>query len=72
MSLYHLLRQRAAAARPVRVGQIGAGKFGSMFLSEVPTTAGIEASHTTLRCCAIPLRAKSCAGPTQRRPRAPQ
>ena len=28
--------------QPVRVGLIGAGKFGSMFLSQVPTTAGLE------------------------------
>lgn len=33
-----------AAARdvPVRVGLIGAGKFGSMFLAQVPTIAGLE------------------------------
>ena len=42
MSLYHLAQQRAAAGRPVRVGLIGAGKFGSMFLSQVPTTPGLE------------------------------
>jgi predicted homoserine dehydrogenase-like protein len=41
MSLYHLLQQRAAA-RPVRVGLIGAGKFGSMFLNQVPTMPGVE------------------------------
>jgi predicted homoserine dehydrogenase-like protein len=37
-----LLQQRAEAGRPVRVGLIGAGKFGSMFLSQVPTTRGLE------------------------------
>src|SRR3954470_22152669 len=42
MNLYRLLQKRAAAGRPVRVGLIGAGKFGSMFLSQVPTTAGLE------------------------------
>src|SRR5712691_3130425 len=42
MSLYRLLQQRAAAGRPVRVGLIGAGKFGSMFLNQVPTMAGVE------------------------------
>jgi predicted homoserine dehydrogenase-like protein len=41
MSLYHLLQHRAAA-RPVRVGLIGAGKFGSMFLNQVPTMPGLE------------------------------
>jgi len=39
MNLYGLLRKRPA---PVRVGLIGAGKFGSMFLSQVPTTAGLQ------------------------------
>jgi predicted homoserine dehydrogenase-like protein len=27
---------------PVRVGLIGAGKFGSTFLSQVPTIRGLE------------------------------
>jgi predicted homoserine dehydrogenase-like protein len=42
MNLHRLLQQRAEAGRPVRVGLIGAGKFGSMFLSQVPTTPGLE------------------------------
>jgi len=42
MNLFGLLQKRAAAGRPVRVGLIGAGKFGSMFLSQVPTTHGLE------------------------------
>jgi predicted homoserine dehydrogenase-like protein len=42
MSLYRLLQQSAAAGRPVRVGLIGAGKFGSMFLNQVPTMPGVE------------------------------
>jgi predicted homoserine dehydrogenase-like protein len=42
MNLHRLLQQRVAGGRPVRVGLIGAGKFGSMFLSQVPTTPGIE------------------------------
>jgi predicted homoserine dehydrogenase-like protein len=42
MNLYHLLQKRAAGGRPVRVGLIGAGKFGSMFLSQVPTTPGLQ------------------------------
>src|SRR3978361_353384 len=42
MNLYRLLQRRAAAGHPVRVGLIGAGKFGSMFLSQVPTTPGLE------------------------------
>jgi predicted homoserine dehydrogenase-like protein len=42
MSLHRLLQRRLAAGRPVRVGLIGAGKFGSMFLNQVPTMAGVE------------------------------
>jgi predicted homoserine dehydrogenase-like protein len=42
MNLHRLLGQRLEAGQPVRVGLIGAGKFGSMFLSQVPTTPGIE------------------------------
>ena len=41
MNLFSLLRKRLDAGRPVRVGLIGAGKFGSMFLSQVPTTPGL-------------------------------
>ena len=42
MNLHYLLQQRIEKGRPVRVGLIGAGKFGSMFLSQVPTTPGLE------------------------------
>jgi predicted homoserine dehydrogenase-like protein len=42
MNLHRLAQQRAAAGRPVRVGLIGAGKFGSMFLSQVPRMAGLD------------------------------
>ncbi len=42
MSLVQKLRARAAAGRPVRVGLIGAGKFGSMYLSQAPRTPGIH------------------------------
>jgi predicted homoserine dehydrogenase-like protein len=42
MNLYSLLQARADDGRPVRAGLIGAGKFGSMFLSQVPSTPGLE------------------------------
>ncbi|BAQ47482.1 MULTISPECIES: NAD(P)H-dependent oxidoreductase [Methylobacterium] len=42
MSLYHKLAARAAAGNPVRIGVIGAGKFGSMFLSQAPRTPGLH------------------------------
>jgi predicted homoserine dehydrogenase-like protein len=54
MNLHRLLQQRAAPTnqvrglkahgKPVRVGLIGAGKFGSMFLNQVPTMPGLEVS----------------------------
>ena len=42
MSLHSQLLQRAAAGRPIRVGLIGAGKFGSMYLVQVPRTPGVH------------------------------
>lgn len=42
MSLYAKLQQRAAEGRPIRVGLIGAGKFGSMYLAQVPRTPGVH------------------------------
>src|ERR1700761_6908119 len=42
MNLHRLLIDRLAAGKPVNVALIGAGKFGSMFLSQVPHTPGIE------------------------------
>ncbi len=44
MFLFDELRSRYNTENPVRVGLIGAGKFGSMFLAQVPTTAGLEVS----------------------------
>jgi predicted homoserine dehydrogenase-like protein len=42
MNLNRLLQERLAQDKPVKVGLIGAGKFGSMFLSQVPSTKGLE------------------------------
>lgn len=42
MNLATKLAARAEAGRPVRVGLIGAGKFGAMFLAQVPTIPGLE------------------------------
>ena len=35
---------RVAENKPIRVGLIGAGKFGSMFLSQVPNSKGLHVS----------------------------
>src|SRR5688500_15979191 len=42
MNFYRLLGQRAATGEPLRVALIGAGKFGSMFLSQARRTPGIH------------------------------
>ncbi|HVZ52720.1 MAG TPA: SAF domain-containing protein [Pseudolabrys sp.] len=42
MNLYSKLLERAAAGRPVTVGVIGAGKFGTMFLSQARLTQGMH------------------------------
>jgi predicted homoserine dehydrogenase-like protein len=42
MSLHQKLQQRAADGKPIRVGLIGAGKFGSMYLAQVPRTPGVH------------------------------
>lgn len=41
-SLVRLLAQRADEGRPLRVGLIGAGKFGTMFLSQARRLAGLH------------------------------
>lgn len=42
MNLFTLLQKRAAAGQPVRVGLIGAGKFGTMFLAQARRLNGLH------------------------------
>ena len=42
MSLHTQLLRRQAEGKPIRVGLIGAGKFGSMYLAQVPRTPGVH------------------------------
>jgi predicted homoserine dehydrogenase-like protein len=42
MSLHAQLLKRQAEGRPIRVGLIGAGKFGSMYLAQIPRTPGVH------------------------------
>ena len=44
MFLLDKVLKRVESNQPVRVALIGAGKFGSMFLSQVPTTPGLQVS----------------------------
>src|SRR4051812_1120230 len=55
MNLHRLLLERAAGQKPLRVALIGAGKFGSMFLSQVRRTPGM---HLVAVCDLSPQRAK--------------
>jgi len=42
MNLYRMLAARAADGKPLRVGLIGAGKFGAMYLAQVRSTPGLH------------------------------
>src|SRR6478735_5933370 len=42
MSLHAQLQRREVEKKPIRVGLIGAGKFGSMYLSQIPRTPGVH------------------------------
>ena len=42
MSLHRQLQQLAANHQSIKVGLIGAGKFGSMYLSQIPNTPGVQ------------------------------
>src|SRR5215472_17485611 len=42
MNLHRLLELRQRQGNPLRVGLIGAGKFGSMYLAQVPRTPGVH------------------------------
>ena len=42
MNIHHLLKAREEAGTPIRVVVIGAGKFGTMFLSQARFTPGIH------------------------------
>ncbi len=42
MNLHRMLMSRADQGKPIRVGLIGAGKFGSMFLAQARLTPGLH------------------------------
>lgn len=42
LSLYTLLSQRETRGDPIRIGLIGAGKFGAMFLAQAHVTPGVH------------------------------
>ncbi len=55
MNLSTMLKERAATGRPIRIGQVGAGKFGTMFLAQVRLTPGM---HLTGLADLMPARAR--------------
>ena len=42
MNLHRKLKEREAAGKPLRIGVIGAGKFGTMYLAQARKTPGIH------------------------------
>jgi predicted homoserine dehydrogenase-like protein len=42
MNLFAKLSERESAGRPIRIGMIGAGKFGTMFLTQARRTPGMH------------------------------
>ena len=61
MNLFRLLQERVAEGRPVTVGLIGAGKFGSMFLAQARNTPGL---HVTAIADLDPDRARAALAAT--------
>ncbi len=55
MNLSFMLKERAAQNKPIRIGQVGAGKFGTMFLSQLRWTRGM---HLSVLADLMPARAK--------------
>ncbi|HSB78280.1 MAG TPA: SAF domain-containing protein [Candidatus Methylomirabilis sp.] len=72
MNLYRLLQERAATKAPIRIGLIGAGKFGTMFLAQARLTPGmhilgiadlnVERAREACRSTGWP--AEQCAAPS--------
>ena len=61
MNLHTMLLARAAAGKPLRVGLIGAGKFGSMYLAQAKHTPGV---HVTGIADLAPDRARAALART--------
>jgi predicted homoserine dehydrogenase-like protein len=61
MNLHKLLCERASQEKPIRVGVIGAGKFASMFLTQVPSTPGL---HVVAVCDLDVARARAALAET--------
>ncbi|MDY0242939.1 MAG: flagellar biosynthesis protein FlgA, partial [Rhodospirillaceae bacterium] len=56
MSLYGKMLERAAQGKPIRIGMIGAGKFGAMFLAQARRLPGM---HVVAIADLVPDNAKT-------------
>ena len=56
MNLSYMLKERAAQGKPVRIGQVGAGKFGTMHLAQARLSTGM---HMVALADLMPERARS-------------
>lgn len=59
MNLYRMLAERAEQGRPVGVGLIGAGKFGTMYLTQARLTTGVHV--VGIADLDVPRARSSCA-----------
>ena len=59
MNLSRMLAARAEEGRPIRIGQVGAGKFGTMFLAQLRLTRGM---HLVGLADLLPERARERLG----------
>src|SRR5690606_12301095 len=62
MSLHKQLEQRAADGKPIRIALIGAGKFGSMYLAQIPRTPGMHLVAMADLCPHARRASLACAG----------
>ena len=53
-----MLLQREVAGRPVTVGLIGAGKFGTMFLAQARLTRGLNERYLALEANCLKRRSE--------------
>ena len=71
MNLHRMLAARAEEGRPIRVGLIGAGKFGSMFLAQARRTPGLHLLAVADLDVPAARRALAATGWPEERTRAP-
>ncbi len=71
MNFHRMLDARAEEGRPIRVGLIGAGKFGSMFMSQARRTPGLHLLAVADLDVAAARRALAATGWPEERTGAP-